>query len=401
MSIRNNYKHTLTASYFGYITQAIVNNFAPLLFVTFQRSFGVSLEKIAGLVTVNFCLQLIIDLVSAKFIDRIGYRVAIVAAHLFAGAGLIMLGTLPFALPDPYIGLLISIAFYAVGGGLIEVLVSPIVEACPTDKKSAAMSLLHSFYCWGHVAVILLTTLFFVTAGIENWRVLAYLWAIVPFANAVYFCLVPINSLAAEEGSAPMKELFKSKLFWILAVLMLCSGASEQAMSQWSSAFAETGLKVSKTVGDLLGPCMFATLMGLSRVLYAAFSEKIKLTAFIRASCVMCVAGYLIASFAPHPMLALAGCGICGFSVGILWPGVFSLAAKYARNGATAMFALLALAGDLGCASGPALVGAVSGAFGDDLKVGFLAAIIFPALLVTGIFLLERHKSESKINERR
>lgn len=398
--MKKNYKSTVNACFAGYVVQAIVNNFVPLLFLTFNKSYGIELSKITALITVNFILQLCIDFLSAFFIDKIGYRAAAVAAHVFAAAGLVSLTVLPDILPSPFVGLLISVVPYAVGGGLLEVIVSPIVEACPTDKKSAAMSLLHSFYCWGHVAVILLTTLFFVTAGIENWRVLAYLWAIVPFANAVYFCLVPINSLAAEEGSAPMKELFKSKLFWILAVLMICSGASEQAMSQWSSAFAETGLKVSKTVGDLLGPCMFATLMGLSRVLYAAFSEKIKLTAFIRASCVMCVAGYLIASFAPHPMLALAGCGICGFSVGILWPGVFSLAAKYARNGATAMFALLALAGDLGCASGPALVGAVSGAFGDDLKVGFLAAIIFPALLVAGIFILERHKPENN-NERR
>lgn len=399
--MKKNYKSTVNACFAGYVVQSIVNNFVPLLFLTFNKSYGIELSKITALITVNFILQLIIDLLSAFFIDKIGYRAAAVAAHVFAAAGLVSLTVLPDILPSPFVGLLISVMLYAVGGGLLEVIVSPIVEACPTDKKSAAMSLLHSFYCWGHVAVILLTTLFFVTAGIKNWHFLAYLWAIIPFANAVYFCLVPINSLAAEGGAAPMKELFKSKLFWILAVLMVCSGASEQAMSQWSSAFAEAGLKVSKTVGDLLGPCMFAILMGLSRVLYAAFSEKIKLTAFIRASCVMCVAGYLIASFAPHPMLALAGCGICGFSVGILWPGVFSLAAKYARNGATAMFALLALAGDLGCASGPALVGAVSGAFNDNLKAGFLAAIIFPALLVTGIFLLERHKSESKINERR
>lgn len=399
--MKKNYKSTVNACFAGYVVQAIVNNFVPLLFLTFNKSYGIELSKITALITVNFILQLCIDFLSAFFIDKIGYRAAAIMAHVFAAAGLVSLTVLPEILPSPFVGLLISVVLYAVGGGLLEVIVSPIVEACPTDKKSAAMSLLHSFYCWGHVAVILLTTLFFVTAGIKNWHFLAYLWAIIPFANAVYFCLVPINSLTAEGGAAPMKELFKSKLFWILAVLMVCSGASEQAMSQWSSAFAEAGLKVSKTVGDLLGPCMFAILMGLSRVLYAAFSERIRLTAFIRASCVMCVAGYLIASFAPHPMLALAGCGICGFSVGILWPGVFSLAAKYARNGATAMFALLALAGDLGCASGPALVGAVSGAFNDNLKAGFLAAIIFPALLVTGIFLLERHKSESKINERR
>lgn len=395
MSIKNNFKHTVTASYFGYVTQAVVNNFAPLLFVTFQRDFGISLEKIAGLVTINFCLQLVIDFISAKLLDRVGYRVGIVSAHLFAGAGLVLLGILPFTLSDPYVGLIISIAFYAVGGGLIEVLISPIVEACPTDKKSAAMSLLHSFYCWGHVAVILLTTLFFRLAGISNWRYLAFLWAIIPFVNAVFFCFVPINTLASPDEAASMKSLFTSKLFWILALLMICSGASEQAMSQWSSAFAETGLNVPKTLGDLLGPCMFAVLMGLSRVLYAAFCEKIKLTAFIRASCVMCVVGYLTAAFAPHPILALAGCGICGFSVGILWPGVFSLAAKHTPNGATAMFALLALAGDLGCVSGPALVGAVSGAFGDNLKTGFLFAIIFPVLLVLGIFALGRNGTKT------
>lgn len=390
MSIRNNFKHTITASYFGYITQAIVNNFLPLLFVTFQRDFAVSLEKIAGLVTVNFCLQLTIDFASAKLADKIGYRISIVAAHFFAGTGLVLLGVLPFVLPDPYIGLVASIAVYAVGGGLIEVLISPIVEACPTDKKSAAMSLLHSFYCWGHVAVILFTTLFFRVFGISNWRILAFLWSVIPFANAVYFCFVPINTLSAPEESRSLKNLFKSKLFWIFVVLMICSGASEQAMSQWSSAFAETGLQVSKTVGDLLGPCMFAVLMGLSRALYAAFSEKLRLTTFITASCLLCVLGYLIAAFSQNPVLALAGCGLCGFSVGILWPGVFSLAAKHTPDGATAMFALLALAGDLGCAGGPALVGAVSGAFNDNLKIGFIVAIIFPVLLTGGIFALKK-----------
>ena len=248
----------MAASYFGYITQAIVNNFAPLLFVTFQNTFEISLEKIGYLVTVNFCLQLLVDFVAAKFVDKIGYRVCIVAAHIFSGAGLILMGILPFVFADPYWGLIVAIMCYAIGGGLIEVLISPIVEACPTDEKSAAMSLLHSFYCWGHVAVILLTTLFFVTVGIENWRMLACMWAIIPLANAVYFCFVPINTLVSAEESVPMKQLFKSKLFWIFILLMICSGASEQGMSQWSSAFAEMGLNVSKTMGDLLGPCMFA-----------------------------------------------------------------------------------------------------------------------------------------------
>lgn len=394
MNIRNNFKHTMAASYFGYITQAIVNNFAPLLFVTFQNTFEISLEKIGYLVTVNFCLQLIVDFIAAKAVDKVGYRISIVAAHIFSGAGLILMGILPFILPDPYIGLIISIMFYAIGGGLIEVLISPIAEACPTDEKSASMSLLHSFYCWGHVGVILLSTLFFVIAGIENWRILAALWAVIPLANAVYFCFVPINQLVSAEESVPMKKLFKSKLFWILVLLMICSGASEQGMSQWSSAFAETGLKVSKTMGDLLGPCMFAIMMGISRVFYAAFSNKIDLVKFITGSCFLCVAGYLIASFSPYPLLALAGCGICGISVGILWPGVFSLAAEKAPSGGTAMFALLALAGDLGCSSGPTLVGVVSGLFNDNLKIGFIAAIVFPVALIAGIVMLRKTKSE-------
>ena len=383
----------MAASYLGYITQAIVNNFAPLLFVTFQKSFDISLEKIGYLVTVNFCIQLFVDFIAAKFVDKLGYRISIVAAHLFAGTGLILMGVLPFAFADPYMGLICAIVFYSIGGGLIEVLISPIVEACPTDKKSAAMSLLHSFYCWGHVAVILLTTLFFVTAGIENWRILSALWAVIPLANAVYFCFVPINTLVDCEKSAPIKELFKSKLFWILILLMICSGASEQGMSQWSSAFAETGLKVSKTLGDLLGPCMFAVMMGVSRVFYAAFSGRLKLMKFISVSCVFCVIGYLVSALSPVPALALVGCGICGLSVGILWPGVFSLAAERAPTGGTAMFAFLALAGDLGCSSGPTLVGIVSSAFNDNLRAGFLAAIAFPVALIIGIMMLKRTKS--------
>ncbi len=398
MSIRNNFKHTMAASYFGYITQAIINNFAPLLFVTFQNEFNISLEKIGYLVTINFCLQLFVDFIAAKFVDKIGYRICIVAAHVFSGAGLILMSILPFVFADPYWGLIVSIMCYAVGGGLIEVLISPIVEACPTDEKSAAMSLLHSFYCWGHVAVILLTTLFFVTAGIENWRMLAGIWAMIPLANAVYFCFVPINTLVSAEESVPMKKLFKSKLFWVFILLMICSGASEQGMSQWSSAFAEIGLNVSKTMGDLLGPCMFAVMMGISRVFYAAFSTRLNLTKFIAGSCVLCVAGYLIASFSPIAVLALVGCGICGLSVGILWPGVFSLASEKMPTGGTAMFALLALAGDLGCSSGPTLVGVVSGAFNDNLKVGFLAAIVFPVMLIIGIAILKHFSKKQAKN---
>ena len=271
-SVLKSYRHTLYASYLGYITQAIVNNFVPLLFTTFIASYGISLEKITLLVTINFGIQLVVDFLSARFVDKIGYKVSVVAAHVLAAAGLAGLGILPDLMPDPYVGMLISIFFYAIGGGLIEVLISPIVEACPFDQKSAAMSLLHSFYCWGHVAVILISTLFFALAGIHNWRILSFIWALVPLLNAVYFCLVPVRSLNEDGQGMSVKELLSGKLFWIFAITMVCAGASEQAMSQWASAFAETGLKVSKTIGDMAGPCMFAILMGTSRAFYAKFS---------------------------------------------------------------------------------------------------------------------------------
>ena len=390
--IKTDYGHTIYASYLGYITQAIVNNFVPLLFLTFQSQYGITLDKLGLLVTINFGVQLFVDFIAAKFIDKIGYRTAIVAAHIFSGLGLIGLAAFPEVLP-PYAGIVLAIICYAIGGGIIEVLVSPIVEACPTTKKEAAMSLLHSFYCWGHVFVVLASTLFFTLAGIENWKWMAVMWAIIPFANAVYYGLVPLATPVEEGKGMSMGQFLKSKTFWILFLLMICSGASEQGMSQWASAFAESGLKVSKTIGDLAGPCLFAVLMGTSRALYAKLSDKISLKAAMIGSGCLCIVCYLLAALAPNPVLGLIGCAVCGFSVGIMWPGTFSLASGTMPTGGTAMFALLALAGDLGCGGGPTLVGAVAEKFGDDLKIGVLSAIVFPVLLVVVNVLL---KNKSK-----
>ena len=397
MSIKNNYNHTIYACYIGYVTQAIIVNFAPLLFLTFQSSYNISIEKITLLVTVNFATQLLVDFVSAKFADIIGYRRLAVAAHILAAAGLAGLGILPGLIP-PYIGLLSATVLYAIGGGLLEVLVSPIVEACPTDpsKKSAHMSLLHSFYCWGQVFVVISSTVFFVAFGINNWRILAFLWAIVPLLNALYFSRVPIATFSNIEEGMSMKNLASSKLFWLLILLMMCSGASEQAMVQWASAFAEAGLKVSKTVGDLTGPCLFAALMGIMRVFYSKFSEKINLRLFMMGSGVICVASYLLASLSQNPVLSLIGCALCGLSVGIMWPGTFSLAAQKCPKGGTALFALLALGGDLGCSAGPTLVGMTSGILGDNIKAGILTGIIFPVLLIFGLVLLgKNHKKKT------
>jgi len=384
------YTHTVNASYVGYITQAIVNNFAPLLFLTFQRSYAIPLSKITLLVTFNFAIQLLVDFVSAKFVDRIGYRVSIVAAHLFAAVGLAGLGLFPGLFADPFVGLLLAVFFYAIGGGIIEVLISPIVEACPSESKSAAMSLLHSFYCWGHVFVVVASTVFFAFAGIASWKILACAWAVVPLANAFYFTQVPIAKLTEDGEGLSIRKLASMKIFWVFVLLMVCAGASEQAMSQWASAFAESGLRVSKTVGDLAGPCLFAIMMGVARVFYSRLSERIDLERFMAWGGGFCVAGYLLAAFAPHPILSLVGSAIVGFSVGIFWPGTFSIASRKCPKGGTAMFALLALAGDLGCSGGPTVVGFVSNAFSGNLKAGFLAAIVFPVLLIFGLKLSKK-----------
>lgn len=393
------YQGTIRACFAGYIVQAIINNFAPLLFLTFQSSYGISLSKITMLVTLNFGLQLLVDLLSAGFVDKIGYRASIMLAHILSVLGLAGMTVLPELIPDPFVGLLISVLIYAAGGGLLEVLVSPIVESCPSDNKEKTMSLLHSFYCWGHVGVVLISTLFFAVFGISNWKLLALLWALVPLVNTFVFTKVPIASPSTEEGSTiPVTSLIRNKLFWVFMLLMLCAGACEQAVSQWASAFAEQGLGVSKTIGDLAGPMLFATMMGLSRLYYGKYGEKINLQRFMLLSGGLCICSYLIISLSPFPVLGFVGCGLCGLSVGILWPGVFSSAAASIRGG-TAMFAFLALAGDLGCSSGPTFVGLISGAFHNNLKTGILAATVFPVILILGIFLfLQLRKRETTVS---
>lgn len=389
-----NYKKTMYACFIGYIVQAIVNNFVPLLFVTFQNSYQIPLSEITVLITVNFIVQLLIDMLSAGFIDKIGYRASVIIAHIFSAAGLILLTVLPELLPNAFIGIMISVIVYAVGGGLIEVLISPIMEACPTDNKEKAMSLLHSFYCWGHMGVVLLSTAFFTVAGINNWKILALIWAIIPMINIILFIKAPIYSLNEDgERGLTVKELFTKKAFWLLMLMMMCSGASELTVSQWASTFAEQGLGISKTVGDLAGPMAFAMLMGIARLIYGKYGDKLNLDCCMKYSCILCIASYLCIALVPVPIFGLIGCAVCGFSVGILWPGTFSKAAVSIKGGGTALFAMLALAGDLGCSGGPTLAGIVSSCFHNNLRIGILAAIIFPALLFIGVIVSNRKKS--------
>lgn len=390
MDIKKNYRKTQLACYLGFVTQAICANFVPLLFITFHSVYDISFGQLALIPTCFFITQLIVDFLCAGIVDKLGYRVCVIAAEITSGLGLAGLAFIPDLLPVPFYGILVCVVIYAIGSGLTEVLVSPIVEACPFENKDTMMSLLHSFYCWGWVGVVLCSTVFFTVFGIENWRIMALIWSIIPLYNICNFAVCPIESLVEDGKSMTMPELLKTKAFWILIVLMICAGSSEIAMGQWASAFAESALHVSKTVGDLAGPCGFAVCMGISRLLYGKFGEKVDLTVFMMFSGILCLVCYLVAGLAHIPLAGLIGCAACGFSVGIMWPGSISIASQILPTGGTAMFAFLALAGDLGGAAGPAIIGNVSQNAANNLQAGVLAGIGFPVVLVISVLYIRK-----------
>jgi fucose permease len=390
MTKQKNYKKTLVACYLGFVTQAISANFAPLLFLTFKSTYGITLDKIAMIPLVFYFTQLLIDFAATKFADKIGYRTCVVASQVLSAVGLALMAILPEILPIPFVGILISVVLYAIGSGLIEVLISPIVEACPFENKDGMMSLLHSFYCWGAMGVILGSTLFFAVFGVENWKILTFIWALVPLYNTFNFINCPIERLVEDGKSMGISRLLKTPIFWLMIILMVCSGASEATMAQWASAFTESAIGVSKTIGDLAGPCLFAMFMGISRILYGKFSEKLDLTKVMLVCGIMCASCYLLASLSTCPILELAGCALCGLAVGIMWPGSISISSQKYPRGGTAMFAFLALAGDLGAMVSPAMVGSLSEMAGGDLKMGLLVATVFPVALVFGLLILKK-----------
>lgn len=388
---QKNYKKTLIACYLGFVTQAISANFTPLLFLTFISTNGITLEKIAMIPLVFYLTQLLIDLVATKFADKIGYRTCVVSSQVLSAIGLVLMAILPEVLSVPFIGIMISVVLYAMGSGLVEVLVSPIVEACPFVNKEGMMSLLHSFYCWGAMGVILGSTLFFAIFGLENWKILTFIWALVPLYNTFNFISCPIERLVEDGKIMGIRKLLKTPIFWLMIILMVCSGASEASMAQWASAFTESAIGVSKTVGDLAGPCLFAMFMGISRILYGKFSEKLDLTKVMLVCGILCAGCYLLASLSTVPVLGLAGCALCGLTVGIMWPGSISISSQKCPRGGTAMFAFLALAGDLGAMVSPVMVGTLSEMADGNLKTGLLAAAIFPIVLVFGLLILKKY----------
>ncbi len=392
---QKNYKKTLLACYLGFVTQAISANFAPLLFLTFKDTYGIGLEKIALIPLVFYLTQLLIDFAATKFADKIGYRTCVVISQVVSAVGLVLMAILPELLPVPFIGILIAVVLYAMGSGLIEVLVSPIVEACPFENKDGMMSLLHSFYCWGAVGVILGSTLFFTVFGVAKWQILTLIWALIPLYNVFNFITCPIELLVEDGESMNTRQLLQLPLFWLLIILMLCSGASEASMAQWASAFTESAMGVSKTIGDLAGPCLFAVFMGVSRILYGKMNEKLDLIKTMLVCGMLCVICYLLASLSSLPIIGLAGCAICGISVGIMWPGTISVSSQKCPKGGTTMFAFLALAGDLGATMSPTIVGKVSNMAGGNLKIGLLVATIFPLVLVFSLIILNRKFNKS------
>ena len=378
------YRKTKLACYLGFVTQAIVANFPPLLFMPFHREYEISLASMALIPAVFYIVQLVTDLLCAKF-KNLDYRKSVIISAMTSALGLVSLAFLPELFQNPMIGILISVCIYAVGSGLVEVLVSPIIEACRFPNKESMMSLLHSFYCWGAVGVIVGSTIFFMFFGLDNWRILSCLWALIPLYNIINFSTCPIDPIVEDSEGLSMGHLLKNHSFWIFLILMVAAGASESTMAQWSSAFAEDSLGVDKDVGDLAGPCGFAFCMGLGRLWYGKKGQKLDLLVYMLGSGILCFAAYLVASLSSAPFVSLAACMVSGLSVGIMWPGSISITSARIPKGGTALFALLALAGDMGGTLGPSLVGFCTDRIGDDIQNGLLAASVFPVILVLSL----------------
>lgn len=383
---------TKYSCYLAYMTQAIIVNLAPLLFVVFRDEFGLSFTRIGQLILLNFATQIFADLIAMRFAHRLGFRALTIAAHLLCAVGLLLLGILPHTLTSPYLGLCLATLCYAFGGGLLEVVISPIVDAITVDDKASSMSLLHAFFCWGQVLVVIITTLLLRQFGLGTWWLIAMGWAVLPAITLVCFTRVPLPPSIPHGGQTLLGKLFASKVFLIALLMMLCSGASELSMAQWSSLFAEKGLGVSKTMGDLLGPCLFAFWMGIGRTFYGIYGRHIRLHNALLVTSLGCIACYLVTALSHNPFVGLAACSLTGLCVSLMWPGVFSLSIQRFPAGGTMLFGALALAGDFGCAVGPAMTGKVADLTQGGLKVGLLAATIFPIALTAGLLLWKNIK---------
>lgn len=393
--LEKKYLPTKLAGYVGFIVQAIVNNFLPILFIVFQDVYGLGYEKLGRLIVINFATQMFIDFITPKIIHKLGYRRAAFLCQFTACVGLCLMAVLPRFMSNTYLAIIISIVFYATGSGLMEVILSPMIEMLPTGNKSGNMAVLHSFYCWGQTVVVPLTTLMVFIFGRENWTYIPLVWAVVPFVNMFTFLRVPIVEPDSEEKQSTFLELARTPKFVVYMVMMLCAGASEIAMSQWSSLFVEQALGVSKAIGDIVGPCLFALFMALGRVIYASLSKKVSFTRLLIWLNLLCFICYVMVALCHIAVLSLVFCALCGLSVSISWPGIYSAGARTFKTGGAVMFSAFAMCGDTGCALGPGLVGLV--AEYTNLNVGFLVAAVFPLIMVIcSIYILKNRVAKNK-----
>lgn len=392
--LERKYIPTKLAGYVGFVVQAIVNNFLPILFIVFQDIYGLGYEKLGRLIVFNFAVQMFIDFITPKIIHKIGYRRAAFLCQFTACLGLCLMSLLPRIMPSPYTAMFIAIAVYATGSGLMEVILSPMIEMLPTGNKSGNMAVLHSFYCWGQTVVVPLTTLMVFAFGYENWSYIPLVWAIVPFINMLAFLRVPIVEPGREVKQSTLIELLKTPSFIIYMLMMFCGGASEIAMSQWASLFVEQALGVSKAIGDIVGPCLFALFMALGRVIYAKFSKKVSFTRLLIWLNILCFVCYVMVGISKIAALSLVFCALCGFSVSISWPGIYSAGARTFKTGGAVMFSAFAMCGDTGCALGPGLVGLV--AEYTNLNMGFIAAAVFPFIMVICSIIILKNRVAKK-----
>lgn len=388
------YKHTLHSCYLAYVTQAAVVNLAPILFVIFQTEFGLTYQQIGALSLINFLTQLSIDAVAIKTLDKVGYRPAAIGCCACCTLGFLLLAICPAIWPGEFFALCLPVIVYAVGGGLAEVIVSPIADSLPLENKEGSMALVHGAYSWGQAAVVLVSTCTLAIIGHARWQWLPLIWAILPLYNLFRFCRVPLMPTIPDEHRTPLRDLLKNGTLWLFLLVMLCAGASEVAMSQWSSLFAEKALGVNKVLGDIAGPCLFAVFMGLGRIGFGKFGTKWKLSRILLLCALLAIVCYLLTAFFPHPIISLTACALTGLAVSLMWPGTVSLSAAAFPLGGAALFAFLALFGDLGCSVGPWLTGVVSDAVSVSnsdmaLRIGLAAGTIFPLTLFVTLFFLK------------
>lgn len=396
------YKSTIRACYIGNLVGALVTNLSPLLFVILMGSYNLSFEQVGRLVLINFFTQIIADLAFSKPVDTYGVRPFITLGHALVFIGFVMFAFSPRLFPhSPYTGLMLATVVFSCGGGLLELLLSAIVQAVPSDAKAAAMSLLHSFYAWGFIVVVVLTFLMLKLFGSANWPWLFLIWSLVPLFNFFNFLRVPLPPQVPDEHRTSTRVLASTPFFIFVVLGIALGGAAEVSMSQWTSAYAETTLGLSKQTGDLLGLCLFAGLLGLGRVLYGTYGKRFDIWRVMFLGSLFAAGCYLVAALSQHPIVSLVACAFCGLGVALLWPGSVTNAAHRFPFAGASMFAILAAGGDTGAAVGPWLLGLIADQIPTDfplspLRVGMVIGTLFP-LAMAGCLLIQRHIDKKRL----